>query len=246
MIFVKPPTMLKLMTLNLFRYHDWGERKGNIAALVHDLQPDIVVMQEVLTNRAFSDMPQSDFIADTCNYRYRSFAPTLLRMNSRDKAGNRNQQASEGQACISKFPIVSTENYFLRQYPDYPEDVSVQFCTLDVDGESVELCNVHFANNHIAFKHLDELLELIEKRAAKPIIIGDFNIYKLAEYKAKVGPLTGYQISSDISEYVSYEADGESLDYIAAPASKYDIKDVVCPEVYVSDHRAVMATVALR
>lgn len=235
--------MVKLMTLNLFRYHDWDERKDNIVALLNKVSPDIVVFQEVLTNHAFSDFPQSDYIADKCGYKYRSFAPTLLRMTSRDKDGNRNQQASEGQACISKYPITSTETYFLRQYPEYPEDVSVQFCTIEIKGHSTEVCNIHFANNHIAYKHLDELLELIEKRKSTPLILGDFNIYKLAEYKEKSRLLKTYQLSSEVAEYVSYPADGESLDYIAAPSSNYGIKDVRCSEEYVSDHKALMATV---
>ena len=238
--------MFKTMTLNLFRYHDWDKRKNNIVTLVTDREPDIVMMQEVLTNQAFSDRPQSDFVANECDYKYRAFAPTLIRMNSRDKDGNRNQQASEGQACISKHPIVSTENYFLKQYPDYPEDISVQFCSIEVSDELLELCNVHFANNHIAYKQLDELLELIDKRQITPIILGDFNIYKLAAYKEKSRHLKSYQISSEVTKYISYEADDESLDYIAVPESKYEIEDVTCPELYVSDHKAVIATIVLR
>lgn len=234
--------MLKVMTLNLYRYHDWEERKANIAQLIKEQSPDFIAMQEVLTNHVFSDKPQSDSIADECGYKYRSFAPTLLRMNARDKDGNPNQQASEGQACISKYPIISTESYFLKQYPEYPEDVSVQFCTIEVKGELVELCNVHFANNHIAYKHLDELLELIENRASKPNILGDFNIYKLAEYKQKNRLLQNYLISSEVAEYVSFEADGESLDYVALPSSEYQFTDVTCPDDYVSDHKALLAT----
>jgi endonuclease/exonuclease/phosphatase family metal-dependent hydrolase len=238
--------MFKVMTLNLFRYHDWDKRMGNIVSLVHEQQPDFIAFQEVLTNHAFSDVPQSELLAEACGYKYRVFAPTLLRMNARDKDGNRTQQASEGQACISKYPIVSAESYFLRQYPDYPEDVSVLFCSVEIAGEVVELCNVHFANNDVAYKHLDELLELIEKRATTPIILGDFNIYKLAEYKSKSQPLDLYCISSEVSEYVSYPPDGESLDYIAVPKLEYTIIEAACPEVYVSDHKALLAVIRRR
>lgn len=238
--------MLKIMSLNLWRYYDWDVRKDYITSLIQEQAPDFIALQEVLTNHAFSDFPQSDFIADACGYPFWAFGPTLLRMNSRDKEGNRNQQASEGQACISKYPILATESYFLRQHPGYAEDVSVQFCSLDVNGETVELCNVHFANNDVAYKQLDELLELIEMRGTTPIILGDFNIYKLAEYKATNQLLKSYRISSEVADYVSFPRDGESLDYIAVPNSKYVVQDVVCPDTYVSDHKALLATVTNR
>jgi endonuclease/exonuclease/phosphatase family metal-dependent hydrolase len=235
--------MLKLMTLNLYRYEDWDAREPAIAKLITEEAPDFIAFQEVLTNPAFSSRPQSDLIADVCNYKYRAFAPTLLRTNARDKDGVRSQQASEGQACISRHPIISTETYFLKQHPDYPEDVSVQFCSIEVKGQVVQLCNVHFANNHIAYKHLDELLELIESRGDAPIILGDFNIYKLAAYKEKNRLLKNYQLSSEVSDYISFEADGDSLDYIAARGSKYQIDNVTCSDQYVSDHKALLADV---
>ncbi len=234
------------MTLNLWRYHDWDKRSDNIASLINKEAPDCIAFQEVLTNHAFSDFPFTDIIADKCGYKYRTFAPTLVRNNSRDKEGNRTQRASEGQAFISKFPIITSENYFLKQHPAYPEDVTVLFQSVEVADGLVEFCNVHFANNDISYKHLDELLELIEKRATTPIILGDFNIYKLAEYKKKNQFLNNYSISSEIDEYVSYEPDGEPLDYIAVPSSKYEIKGVVCSDIYVSDHKALIAIIASR
>lgn len=235
--------MFKVMTLNLFRYTDWGVRKDNIINVINSLSPDVIAFQEVLTNRAFSDFPQSDFIADKCGYKYRSFEPTLIRTNSSDQNGNKNQQASEGQAIISKHPIISTESYFLKQYPDYPEDVSVQFCTVEIGKDLVNFCNVHFANNHIAYNHLDEVLDLIAKRDLNVVILGDFNIYKLADYKNKNQGLTNYTLSSEEFDYISYPADGESLDYIAIPTSKFKFIDIKCPNDYLSDHNAVFAEI---
>lgn len=236
--------MLKIMTLNLWRYYEWDSRVDNIISLIDQEKPDCIAFQEVLTNHAFSDFPATDFIADKCGYKYRAFAPTLARHNTRDREGNHTQLASEGQAFLSKFPIIESESYFLTFHPEYPEEKAVLFCTIEVDGERIETCNVHFANNDVAFAQLDQLLELVNKRQAQPIILGDFNIYKLAERKAKSQLLNDYTISSELEDYISYPDDKDSLDYIAVPQSKFKLSDVKCPGIHVSDHRALIATIS--
>jgi len=236
--------MLKVMTLNLWRYYEWDSRVDAIVALIDEEAPDIIAFQEVLTNHAFSDYPATDFIADKCGYKYRVFSPTLARTDSKDRQGNRTQNASEGQAFISKFPIVSSESYFLRQYPEYLEDKAVLFCTVDADDGRVELCNVHFANSDVAYAHLDQLLELIRIRQTQPIILGDFNIYKLADRKETSQLLRKYTLSSEVTEYISFPEDNDSLDYIAVPSAKYQLSDVQCPAVYVSDHRPVIGRIS--
>ena len=236
--------MFKIMTLNLWRYYEWDDRIGAIISLINHEQPDCIAFQEVLTNHAFSDFPASDLIADKCGYKFRAFAPTLARHKTRDKEGNHTQLASEGQAYISRVPIIKSESYFLTYHPEYPEEKTVFFCTLEIDGQQVEVCNVHFANSDVAYMQLDQLLELIDKRHAQPIILGDFNIYKLASYKDKNKLLKNYVLSSELKDYVSYLPDEDSLDYIAVPRSRFSLSDVECPSEHVSDHRAVIATVS--
>ena len=235
--------MIKIMSLNLWRYHEWDKRIDNIISLINEEQPDLIAFQEVLTNHAFSDFPSAYFIADKCGYKYRSFAPTLARHNTRDREGRHNQLASEGQAFLSKHPIVLTESYFLTFYPEYPEEKAVLSCTIELGDKQIEVCNVHFANNHIAYDHLEQLLELVEKRQAEPIILGDFNIYKLSEFKKRSALLKKYTLSSEISEYESYPSDNDSLDYIAVPSSKFKLSNIICPDLYLSDHRAIIGTV---
>lgn len=238
--------MIKLMTLNLWRYHEWDARVDNIVSLINDVGPDCIAFQEVLTNRAFSDFPATDYIAEKCGYKYRLFAPSLARHNARDKEGNRTQLASEGQAFLSKYPIIASESYFLTQHADYPEDKAVLFCTIGVNDKVIELCNVHFANNDIAYAHLDQLLELIDKRQSQPIILGDYNIYKLADYKTENKLLNDYTISSELTDYISYPEDNDTLDYIAVPTRNYELSDIACHDGHVSDHRALSATVILK
>jgi endonuclease/exonuclease/phosphatase family metal-dependent hydrolase len=233
--------MLKIMTLNLWCYFDWSNRKDNINTVIKNLEPDFIAFQEAQTNPSFSPFPQSDSIADSTGYKYRIFAPTYKRDGQIDKDGDMTQETSFGLAFISKYPIISSETYFLRQHPDHDEACSVLFCKVDVNGTLIDICNVHFGNSDtFADLHINELMDVCEKRKITPIILGDFNIFDLSAYKKS--RLKDYTITTDIAVYESMPKNNGTLDYITAPTSDYVIKTVVCPQEYVSDHRALFAT----
>lgn len=234
--------MLKMATLNIWCYFDWKNRKENLASLLHDQSPDFIALQEAQTNHAFSHWPQSDFVANACGLKYRVFAPTYKRDGQIDKKGNYTQETSFGLAFLSRYPIISSETYFLKQHPDHDEACSVLFVTVEKDGAEVEFCNVHFGNSDLfSDLHLKELMELCGNRGVTPIMVGDFNNFYLGAYKTT--QLKGYSISTDVTKYISMPKDKGTLDYIATPTSDYLIKDVVCPEDYVSDHRIVFANI---
>jgi endonuclease/exonuclease/phosphatase family metal-dependent hydrolase len=235
--------MLKLMTLNLWCYFDWENRKNNITSVIKKLNPDIIALQEVQTNHSFSAWPQSNIIADSCGFKYRVFAPTYRRDGQIDKNGDMTQETSYGLALISKYPVISSETYFLRQHPDHDEACSVLFVTLAVDSKEIVLCNVHFGNSDLfSDLHLNELMDLCEERKICPILLGDFNHFNLSVYKTT--RLKDYSITTDVAEYISIPKNNGTLDYIVVPADIYSIQSVVCPSEYVSDHRAVFASAA--
>lgn len=235
--------MLRALTLNLRSYFDWDNRKDTIISLINKLGPDFVAFQEAQTNRSFSYFPQTEPIADSCSYKYRVFAPTYQRSNQVDKDGGMTQETSYGLALLSKHPIISSETYFLSQHPDHDEACSVLFCKIEVDGKIVDICNVHFGNSDLfADLHIKELMDLCKKRNIKPIIVGDFNIFKLSAYKQSL--LKGYVLSSDTAKYKSMPKSSGTLDYIVVPSSDYTIDNVVCPKEYVSDHRCLFAIIS--
>lgn len=235
---------MKIMTLNLWCYFDWDNRKDTIDALVKKEAPDFVAFQEAQTNPAFSDFPQSDAIADAGGYRYRAFAPTYKRDGQIDKNGDMTQETSFGLALISKYPIISSETYFLRQHPDHDEACSVLFCKIDVNGTILDVCNVHFGNSDLfSDLHLNELMDLCEKRGTRPIILGDFNHFDLGVYKQS--RLREYTLTTDVAVYESMPKNSGTLDYIVVPSDRCVISSVVCLDEYVSDHRALLATVEL-
>lgn len=230
------------MTLNLWCYFDWNNRKDAIVSLISKESPDVIAFQEAQTNHSFSPLPQSDTIANMCGYTYRVFAPTYKRDGQIDKDGGMTQETSFGLALLSKYPILSSETYFLRQHPSHDEACSVLFVTLNVNGEQVDICNVHFGNSDLfSDLHLNELMDVCEERSLQPIILGDFNHFNLAVYKEN--RLKDYVLSTDLLNYTSIPKNNGTLDYIIAPKESYSISEVICPNDYVSDHRAVFATV---
>lgn len=234
--------MLKFMTLNLWCYFDWENRKDNITSVVNDLNPDFIAFQEAQTNHAFSPWPQSDFIADNGGFTHRVFAPTYKRDGQIDKDGGMTQETSFGLACISKYPIISSETYFLRQHPDHDEACSVLFVKIDMDGSQVDICNVHFGNSDLfSDLHFNELMDLCEKRGVKPILLGDFNHFNLGIYKENW--LKNYSLTTDVAEYESMPKNSGTLDYIVVPSEQYTITNVICPPEYLSDHRGLFAAV---
>lgn len=237
--------MFKVMTINLWRYHDWDVRLANIIALLTAEAPDVVAFQEVQTNHAYHDVPSSAVIAERCGYSYHVFSPTLARHDARDRSGEHTQLASEGQAFISKLPLLSAESYFLTYRPEYPEEKAVLFATFEVDGRPVRLCNLHLANSDTAYPQLDQVLSLITQRQTPTLLLGDFNIYSLPDYKQVNKLLQDYTVSTEITDYISYPEDNDTLDYIVASTTTLSLSDIQCHTTYVSDHRAVSATVHL-
>lgn len=236
--------MLKAMTLNLWCYFDWDNRKENIVSLIRKESPDFIAFQEVQTNHAFSPFPQTDYLAEQTGYKYTVFAPMYKRDGQVDTSGNMTQETSYGLGLVSKHPIISVESYFLRKHPDYDEETSVLFCKLDVDNAAIDACIVHFGNSDLFSElHLNELMDVCKERNIKPIILGDFNNFDLGAYKQQC--LAGYSISTDIEQYESMPKNNGTLDYIVVPSSDFEITQVECPDVYVSDHRAVVANIKM-
>lgn len=233
--------MFKIMTLNMWGYYDWEDRKQNILSLVNEQNPDVITLQEVQLNHAFSYFPQSDFIADNCGYENRVFAPTYPRNDQIDKSGDRTQRTSYGLAIISRHPIITSETHFLQLYPDHDEECSVVFAKIQVNGKMIEVCNVHFANSDKhSDLHLKELMDVCKQRDQKPIILGDFNNFHLDTYKGSI--LKDYTLTTDVASYTSMPKDNGTLDYIVVPTADYKISTVLCPDEYVSDHKALIAT----
>ena len=232
--------MFSTMTLNLWAYNDWSIRKQNIINLINDLKPDILTLQEVRIDTRFSYFPQSQEISEKCGYNYHAYSPAWSKSKVDSTSNSNDVAVSHGLSILSKFPITNVTTQFLNKHPDFDEPCIVMFADIDMEGELHAVCNVHFANRDLfASLHLQELMSVCKLRNQPTIIQGDFNIFQLGKYKLTL--LKHYELSSEKTQYRSFPKDNVTLDYIIVPASRYRIDEVLCPNVYVSDHNAVMA-----
>jgi len=233
--------MLRLMTLNLWGYEQWGDRKDAVLSLINRQSPDVIALQEVQLDMNKSSISQASFLAKKELYPYTVYVPSF-----RTKRHPRRQSLSggysHGLALLSRYPIVSSELYLLSQGAEFNEPCSVLFANIQVDGENIDLCNVHFGNtDQESSKHLEELSEICVARDSQPIILGDFNMFELDKHTSSA-PLRGYSLSSDELSYISIPKNNGTLDYIAIP-KQYSFSSVTCPKDIVSDHRAVCADI---
>lgn len=237
--------MFSTMTLNLWAYNDWSNRKQNIFKLIDEFKPDIFTLQEVRLDAAHSIFPQSQEIADKCGYKFHTYSPAWSKISPRNTIDHSTIAVSHGLSVISKFPITNVSTQFLKTHPDFDEPCIVMYANIDVKGESITICNVHFVNrDKFADLHLKELINVCKLRDQNTVIQGDFNIFKLSDYRLSI--LQGYELSIDKVHYESFPRDKATLDYIIVPSSKYEIEEVTCSNTYVSDHNAVMAKINKR
>lgn len=233
---------MKIATLNLWRYYDWDRRQDKILDTLRELKPDIIALQEVQLNQSFNLLPQSSQIAKSLGYEHYVFAPTSQKSKQIDKNGKFTQSASHGLAIISKYPILTSETVFLKKYESDKELRSILLVSVLVEGSVVNICNVHFENSDSTSKlHLDETISRLKDRNIETIVLGDFNIFDLDKHK---DILSDYNLSSDITNYISYPKDNGSLDYIILPKNM-QINDVNCSHNDISDHRLLLAEVSL-
>lgn len=234
--------MVRLMTLNLWGYNEWTERKGALLSLINNLEPDIIALQEVRLDLSQSSTSQATSLADDASFTYSIYTPTY-RTGQNPRAELLLNGYSHGLAILSKFPITSSESYHLSQGADFKEPCSALFASVSMNGDKLDLCNVHFGNtDQESSLHLEELSQLCQLREVRPIIMGDFNIFNLND-SVEDTLFKDYFLSSSEQNYISIPKDNGTLDYIAIPRP-YAFETVICPEDRVSDHRAVFAEIS--
>lgn len=233
--------MTKLLTLNIWGYRDWAQRKDSITALINRLSPDVVALQEVQLDFSISPFSQADYIAKECIFPYVVYTPGIRHERERN-IKSFTTGLSHGIALLSKFPITQVEQYLLAQGEDFREPCALLFADILTDEGRLDICNVHFGNtDKESDLHIRELMAVCDARKSQPVLLGDFNVFDLREY-VNNNVLRNYVASIEVEEYISIPKNNGTLDYIVIPKG-YSFRSVECPEDYVSDHRAVYAEI---
>ena len=91
---------------------------------------------------------------------------------------------------------------------------------------------------------MKEFINFLDLRNEKRIMVGDFNLFNMREYK---NIFKGYKLSYDFKKYLSFKEAYENgkkikkdgtLDYALIP-DNYEFKKVDILEEYLSDHNAL-------
>lgn len=228
---------LKFTSLNLAGYKDWSTREASIIQFINRTQPDVLLLQEVKFDPAFSYYNQAVNMNQQLESPFHYHQSTI----SKYYQPSSGEAFREGLVALSKFPIINSEALVLVKQADDKHPRIIQNVNLNLGNEELHVTNVHFSNNHHSVGQLQELLTILRERQDQRIIVGDFNIFSLQEH----GDLYSdtYSSSTDFKPYISFPAEDRTLDYALVPKDLALISIETTPGL--SDHAAVTFTIHL-
>lgn len=231
--------MLTILSLNLWGYKDWPKRERNIVQLLKTVSADVVALQEVQLDDEITKKSQSSILASSCGYKYELFVPACTKKGS----GTSSRKVAHGLALLSKHEITTHSVHKLKKHIESHEQHVILIARLKVANNELDVCNVHFHNtDETSFLHLQETIEHLNDENIHPVMLGDFNIYKLADYKQL---MPSYSLSTEFADYSSFVKDDGTLDYIAIPSDKFKFQSLHTSNSYISDHKAVWTDLEL-
>jgi endonuclease/exonuclease/phosphatase family metal-dependent hydrolase len=230
--------MISILTLNLWRYYDFEKRLPNILKAIQEKQPDVVFLQEVQIDLSKSPDSQMEILSKNFP-EYKYCIHSTIYPKEFQQGVELDKPIQHGMAVLSKYPILKSFNFFVSKNPGEEEPRSILCLDIEKDSKVFKCANIHFANKEEWAKNqLSELLNFIHSREEKRILVGDFNLFKLSEYKM----LKGYTLSFDYKSYVSYPKDNGSLDYVVIP-DEFTFSKLDLIEDYLSDHKALFVEI---
>jgi len=235
---------MKILSLNLWRYYDWDNRFKNIVNNILKKDPDIIFLQEVQLDKEKSSFSQVEILKERLSdYKYSIFSTIIIKTHQKGKELKKPVQ--HGMAILSKHPIINSFNYFLKLSEDEKENRSILCFDIEKNGKIEKMANIHFGNRENWAKlQMKEFINFLDLRNEKRIMVGDFNLFNMREYK---NIFKGYKLSYDFKKYLSFQEAYENgkkikkdgtLDYALIP-DNYEFKKVDILEEYLSDHNAL-------
>lgn len=224
----------KILSLNLAGYRDWAERREPITRYIDFSKPDIILFQEVHFDQSISPFDQAITINNMLVEPYKFCHSSV----SRPYVGRDGQPHREGLASLSRLPVLGTETLALTKRPDDKHLRIFQAITIQTTASPLSIVNVHFSNNSYAAEQLEELYTIVDRYDQPPIIVGDFNIFKLSDHRELYA--AQHTPSTDFKQYVSFPGQKLTLDYLLLPKS-FEFQEIETQDS-LSDHSAILYT----
>ena len=227
---------IRFGSLNVQAFTDWEDRKTNIIDYVKQTDPDVVLFQEVTFLPQIASENQVSLLNKTLGYAFENTAVTRL------QASPQFENYREGLGLISKWPILRSDTFILKQKTLDEHQRIVQLIDIMYEDTVVKFANVHFSisDNDESFprEHLEELLQVFKVRGETRIIGGDFNMNSIDLHSDL---WQDDYVSSSIVPYISYPSMNKRVDYFLLPKD-YSFLDIATSPDGLSDHRALTVT----
>ncbi|HEV7952165.1 MAG TPA: endonuclease/exonuclease/phosphatase family protein [Candidatus Saccharimonadales bacterium] len=221
-------------SLNVQAFADWNTRKQRIVDYVKQSNLDIILFQEVTFLPQINAENQVSLLNKELRYPYENSAVTRL------QASPHFENYREGLGLLSKWPILKSETFILKQKQGDEHQRIVQLVDVLYKDEIIKFANVHFSisDNDESFprEHLQELLEVLKTRNETRIIGGDFNMNSI-DLHADLWQ--GDYLSSSVKPYVTYPALNKRVDYFLVP-KEYAFLNIATSPDGLSDHRGLI------
>ncbi|VVB83832.1 Endonuclease/Exonuclease/phosphatase family protein [uncultured archaeon] len=240
---------LKIITINVWRYYEWENRKQKLIDFLKKENIDIVLFQEAASSKKSNWENQIEEINEKASYEFSAFEKLVKMTKWHEKPID--YEMYYGFGILSKYKIKKTELIKLKHVIK-DKDFGFMHISIEIEGEDIDLLSVHFENTDEGSKQqLKETLEWCNKNKISSIIAGDFNMKDVKTLKEITGE--DYEISYFIKPYFSFmptefsnNKEPITLDYIIAKKSKFKIADVKCIEDSPSDHRPIICIIELK
>ncbi len=231
---------ITIVSLNLWRFYDWEKRLPEIVKQLKEINPDIICLQEVQKNIDLDQRNQVEILNTELKYPHINFS--VADIKKIQKGIPLKYPVDHGLGILSQFPFTA-EIIPLTKASDDKEKRIVLKCDVDINSKTYTITNLHFSNSDIwSENHFKETLSILESKNVESILVGDFNIKDLSNYKELYSQK--YISSGDLYKYISYPKDNTSFDYVLLP-KKYNFENFSCKDEYVSDHKMIVAKILL-
>jgi len=230
---------IKILSLNIWNYHEFNDRKPKIVELVKKYDPDVVVFQEIRDDRSKNKVNEDQLkqLNQELRYKHAYFLP-VQNFQERKKL---DYDCIEGLGICSKFPFEKT-SIELKKHPNDEFIRKVLHTKINFKEGIVNILNVHFSPNDLfARLHLEEVLQM-QENSDKTIIIGDLN-YAHKKTISELSEEKGFKPSSKFN-YISYPSDNCSYDYILI-SHDLEFGKFECVNKKLSDHNALFSEIIL-
>lgn len=239
---------LKIITLNIWRYYEWEERKEKVISFLKRENADIVLFQEAASSEKSKWKNQVEEINEKLKYKFSAFEKLMKMAKWHEKPLN--YEMYYGFGILSKYKIKKTELIKLKHIIK-DKDFGFMYINLEIDSKEITILNVHFENtDEGSEEHLKETLRWCDKKKIFPIIAGDFNMKEVETLRKITGKK--YEISYFIKPYFSFmptefsnNQEPITLDYIITNKNKFKIENIKCVENSPSDHKPIIADIQI-